>query len=99
MTLTGIRGWLVINAMAFPAPWTFLELILIPAFGGVLSSIGTANVLGVPFAFALLGQDMILNTSHPSATQAFSEFLPPPSTSPPTATPIPLTPPPIRVLF
>src|SRR3546814_5511939 len=44
MTLTGIRGWLVINAMAFPAPWTFLELILIPAFGGVLSSIGTANV-------------------------------------------------------
>src|SRR3546814_267629 len=79
MTLTGIRGWLVINAMAFPAPWTFLELILIPAFGGVLSSIGTANVLGVPFAFALIGQDMILNTSALSAISALSEFVPPTS--------------------
>src|SRR3546814_3316103 len=77
MTLTGIRGWLVINAMAFPAPWTFLDLILIPAFGGVLSSIGTANVLGVPFAFALIGQDMILNTSALSAISVLSEFVPP----------------------
>lgn len=79
MTLTGIRGWVVINAMGFPPPWIFVELVLMPILGGVLSSIGTANVLGVPFAFALIGQDMILNSAALSAIAALSEFVPPTS--------------------
>jgi GntP family gluconate:H+ symporter len=77
MTLTGIRGWLVINSMAFPPPWTFVEMVVIPIFGGVLTSIGAANILGVPFAFALIHQDMILNVSGLSAIAALSEFMPP----------------------
>lgn len=77
MTLTGIRGWLVINSMSFPPPWTFLEMIVIPIFGGVLTSIGASNILGVPFAFALIHQDMILNVSGLSAIAALSEFMPP----------------------
>jgi len=77
MTLTGIRGWLVINSMAFPPPWTFVEMAVIPIFGGVLTSIGAANILGVPFAFALIHQDMILNVSGLSAIAALSEFMPP----------------------
>lgn len=77
MTLTGIRGWLVINSMAFPPPWTFVEMIVIPIFGGVLTSIGASNILGVPFAFALIHQDMILNVSGLSAIAALSEFMPP----------------------
>lgn len=77
MTLTGVRGFLVINSMAFPPPWTFLEMILVPVFGGVLTSIGAANILGVPFAFALIHQDMILNVSGLSAIAALSEFMPP----------------------
>lgn len=79
MTLTGIRGWVVINAMGLPPPWIFLELALMPVLGGVLTSIGTANVLGVPFAFALIGQDMILNSAALSAIAALSEFVPPTS--------------------
>lgn len=77
MTLTGIRGWLVINSMAFPPPWTFVEMIVIPIFGGVLTSIGASNILGVPFAFALIHKDMILNVSGLSAIAALSEFMPP----------------------
>lgn len=77
MTLTGIRGWLVINSMSFPPPWAFVEMALIPVFGGVLTSIGAANILGVPFAFALIHQDMILNVSGLSAVAALSEFVPP----------------------
>jgi hypothetical protein len=44
-----------------------------------LTSIGTANILGVPFAFALIGQDMILNSAALSAIAALSEFVPPTS--------------------
>ena len=79
MTLTGIRGWAVINTMAIPEPWTYLGLVLLPLFGGVLTSMGTSNVLGVPFAFALIGQDMILNSAALSAISALSEFVPPTS--------------------
>lgn len=86
MTLTGIRGWLVINSMAFPPPWTFVEMIAMPIIGGVLTSIGSANILGVPFAFALIHQDMILNVSGLSAIAALSEFVPPTAISAALAT-------------
>lgn len=79
MTLTGVRGWLVINSMSMPGFWIFVEMALIPLFGGVLTSIGTANVMGVPFAFALIHQDMILNVGALSAIAALSEFVPPTS--------------------
>lgn len=86
MTLTGVRGWLVINSMAFPPPWTFVEMIAMPIIGGVLTSIGSANILGVPFAFALIHQDMILNVSGLSAIAALSEFVPPTAISAALAT-------------
>jgi len=76
MTLTGVRGWLVISSMSLPST-AFLELIILPLFGSVLTSMGTANVVGVPFAFALIHQDMILNVSALSAIAAISEFMPP----------------------
>jgi GntP family gluconate:H+ symporter len=77
MTLTGVRGWLVIQAMSFESPWLFGALIGIPLLGGVLTANGTANALGVPFAFAFIHQDMILNISALSAIAALSEFCPP----------------------
>jgi GntP family gluconate:H+ symporter len=77
MTLTGIRGWLVINSMSLPQPWIVLGLLGVPVLGGVLTSIGTANVLGVPFAFANIHQDMIVNVSALSAISALAEFMPP----------------------
>ena len=77
MTLTGVRGWLVIAAMSFQSPWVFGALAGIPLLGGVLTAMGTANSLGVPFAFAFIHQDMILNISALSAIAALSEFCPP----------------------
>jgi gluconate:H+ symporter, GntP family len=77
MTLTGVRGWLVIAAMSFQTPWVFGALVGIPLLGGVLTAIGTANSVGVPFAFAFIHQDMILNISALSAVAALSEFCPP----------------------
>jgi TRAP-type C4-dicarboxylate transport system permease large subunit len=77
MTLTGVRGWLVIHAMSFQSPWLYGTLIGIPILGSVLTAIGTANTIGVPFAFAFIHQDMILNISALSAICALSEFCPP----------------------
>ena len=77
MALTGVRGWLVINAMSFQSPWIYVALAGLPLLGWVLTSIGAANSLGVPFAFAFIHQDMILNISALSALAALSEFCPP----------------------
>lgn len=77
MALTGVRGWLVINAMSFQSPSIYAALAGLPLLGSVLTSIGVANSLGVPFAFAFIHQDMILNISALSAIAALSEFCPP----------------------
>jgi hypothetical protein len=77
MTLTGMRGWLVIQPMASASPWLELLLVTLPVLGGVLTSAGTANILGVPFAFAFIHQDMIINVSALSSIAAISEFMPP----------------------
>jgi gluconate:H+ symporter, GntP family len=77
MALTGVRGWLVINSLSFPHPWILFGLIGLPILGSVLTSVGTANILGVPFAFAHIHQDMIVNVSALSALSALSEFMPP----------------------
>jgi gluconate:H+ symporter, GntP family len=50
---------------------------VVPLLGSVLTAMGTANSLGVPFAFAFIHQDMILNISALSAICALSEFCPP----------------------
>ena len=70
MALTGVRGWLVINAI-------YAALAGLPLLGSVLTSIGVSNSLGVPFAFAFIHQDMILNISALSAISALAEFCPP----------------------
>jgi hypothetical protein len=77
MALTGIRGWLVISSLSLPNPFILLGLVGLPILGSVLTSIGTANMLGVPFAFAFIHQDMIVNVSALSALSALAEFMPP----------------------
>ncbi|MEI6721806.1 MAG: TRAP transporter large permease, partial [Betaproteobacteria bacterium] len=77
MTLTGIRGWVVTQTMASDAPWLHFLALSLPVFGGVLTSAGTANILGVPFAFAFIHQDMIINVSTLSSIAAIAEFMPP----------------------
>lgn len=77
MALTGIRGWLVTIAMSSPSPWIYAALASIPILGGVLTAMGSSNVLAVPFAFAYIHQDMILNVGALSAIAALAEFCPP----------------------
>jgi gluconate:H+ symporter, GntP family len=78
MTLTGVRGWLVISTMSLTVPWNYLSLALgMPLLGGALTSMSVSDVIGVPAAFSFIGQDMIINVAALSAIASLAEFVPP----------------------
>jgi GntP family gluconate:H+ symporter len=60
MTLTGVRGYIVVNSLSIPRAWLLAAMALtIPAFGSV-SAFGSASVLGVPFVLALSGSGNVI---------------------------------------
>ena len=81
-TLTGIRGWLVVQIMSLNEPWNYVSLLLgLPIVGGVLSSLGNSAIVAVPEAFAFIHQNMILNTAALSAISSLAEFVAPTAVS------------------
>jgi hypothetical protein len=82
MTLTGVRGWLVVAAVSLEAPWNYPSLMIgMPLLGGALTSMAVSDVIGVPAAFSFIGQDMIINVAALSAIASLAEFVPPTSIS------------------
>ncbi len=78
MTLTGVRGWLVVSTMSLTVPWNYVSLALgMPLLGGALTSMSVSDVIGVPAAFSFIGQDMIINVAALSAIASLAEFVPP----------------------
>ncbi len=77
MTLTGVRGFIVVNALSVPPALLYLAIaVSIPIFGAV-SAFGSASVLGVPFLLALLQQDQIITAAALSLVCALGDFMPP----------------------
>ena len=77
MTLTGVRGFIVINALSLPSVLLYLGIaIAIPAFGAV-SAFGAASVLGVPFLLALLGKNEVLVAAALSFIAGTGDLVPP----------------------
>lgn len=82
MTLTGVRGSIVINTLSLPAYLMLLGIaISLPAFGGI-SVYGSASVFGVPFALAMLGQNHIVTISALSLIASMGSFMPPVALTP-----------------
>ncbi len=82
MTLTGIRGSVVIGALSLPSYLMLAGVALIlPIFGGV-SVYGGASVLGVPFALAMLGQNQIIVLTALSLIGAMGSYMPPVALTP-----------------
>ena len=82
MTLTGIRGAVVIGALSLPDVLMLAGVaIILPLFGGV-SVYGGASVLGVPFALAMLGQNQIIVLSALSLIGAMGSYMPPVALTP-----------------
>lgn len=77
MTLTGVRGFIVVNCLSLPAVLLYLGIaITIPLFGAV-SSYGAASVLGVPFLLALLSKNQIATGSALSFIASLGDLMPP----------------------
>ena len=75
MTLSGVRGLLVVGSLSLPSGWLFITIALgLPLLGGLLTSLGTASVLGVPFSYTLVGQDMIVTVAALSLLASLAEF-------------------------
>jgi len=77
MTLTGVRGFFVVSALALPAWLLYVGIATsMPVFGAV-SAYGSATVLGVPFLLALLGRDEIVVGSALSLIAGLGDLMPP----------------------
>jgi TRAP-type C4-dicarboxylate transport system permease large subunit len=77
LTLTGLRGAIVVGSLAIPSMFLFLSIaVILPLFGGI-SVYGGASVLGVPFALALLGRNQVIVLSALSLIGAMGSYIPP----------------------
>ena len=77
MTLTGVRGFIVVSALSVPPALLYAAIaITIPMFGAV-SSFGASSVLGVPFLLALLGKNQIITAAALSLIASLGDFMPP----------------------
>jgi TRAP-type C4-dicarboxylate transport system permease large subunit len=77
MTFIGVRGFVVVSALALPAWLLYLGIATsMPLFGAV-SAFGSASVLGVPFLLALLGRNEILVGSALSLIAGLGDLMPP----------------------
>jgi len=77
MTLTGMRGELVLACLLLPDWMIYLAILVsMPVFGAV-SAFGSASVLGVPFLLALLGSPEIMVGAGLSLMAALGDLMPP----------------------
>ncbi len=77
MTLTGMRGELVLSCLELPHWLVFVSIaVSMPLFGAV-SAFGSASVLGVPFLLALLGLPEIWVAAGLSMMAALGDLMPP----------------------
>ncbi len=77
MTLSGVRGFFVVSALALPAWLLYIGIATsMPIFGAV-SAYGSATVLGVPFLLALIGSNEIIVGSALSLIAGLGDLMPP----------------------
>ena len=77
MTLTGVRGYIVISCLGLGTALLYLAIATVmPAFGAV-SSYGAASVLGVPFLLALISGNQIVTAAALSFICSLGDLMPP----------------------
>lgn len=81
MTLTGAKGYLVISTFTLAASAPLLMYVVmgagIPALGGLITHLGVAAVLGIPFALAILTSNIIVVICCLSIFCIMSQIVPP----------------------
>ena len=78
MTLTGVRGMLVVGTISAPLALLYVLLFVgLPLSGSVLGTYGAASVFGIPFMLALLGREPIIATAGISLIAGLATLTPP----------------------
>ncbi len=77
MSLTGVRGYLIVNIVQIPSYWIFLAIMVTLPLFGAISSYGASYVLGVPFLLALLGRNEIIVASGLTLIASLGDMMPP----------------------
>ncbi|MCL2029345.1 MAG: hypothetical protein FWG97_02885 [Deltaproteobacteria bacterium] len=81
MTFTGVKGFLVISTFTLAASAPILMYaamgVGIPALGGLITHLGAAAVLGIPFALAVLTSNIIVVICCLSIFCIMSQIVPP----------------------
>jgi len=77
MTLTGVRGLLVMASLSLPSLWRYLGISTMMPLFGAISAYGSASVLGVPFLLAFLGKNEIIVGSALSLISGLGDLMPP----------------------
>ncbi len=77
MSLTGVRGFLIVNAVQLPSFWLYIGIAISLPFFGAISSYGASYVLGVPFLLALLGKSEIIVASGLTLIASLGDLMPP----------------------
>ena len=80
-TLTGTKGLLVLTAMVMgatsPAIMYVVMAISLPLLGGVLTQLGTAVILGIPFELAMISKNQVAFVAGLSMLCYFAQLVPP----------------------
>ena len=76
LTLTGVRGFLAVNALLLPESLKYVAALIMPFFGSAYAS---ASVVGVPLVYVFIGKSEIVVTAALALMAAMGDLMPPPS--------------------
>lgn len=77
MTMTGVKGWIVVQAISVPSSMLYLTILVAIVLFGAISSLGAASVLGVPFLLALINNNQIMVAAGIASLASIGELMPP----------------------
>lgn len=76
LTLTGVRGFLAVNALYLPEEIKYLATTLMPFMGSAYAS---ASVIGVPLVYVFVGKNELVVTAVLVLMASLGDLMPPPS--------------------
>ena len=76
LTLTGVRGYLTVNALFLPDALKYSIAMMMPFLG---SAYGSASIIGVPLLYVFIGKNELVVTSGLVLMASLGDLMPPPS--------------------
>ncbi len=76
LTLTGVRGYMTVNALFLPDSLKYAIAAMMPFLG---SAYGSASIIGVPLLYVFIGKNELVVTAGLVLMASMGDLMPPPS--------------------